>query len=182
MKRKYYFMSVALYLLVSLAIFSGCKTAPETGNIAADNTDQAKTANESVPKNENSSTPPETTPEGQTTAPASVSQTPSEAYKAAYAARKNKDIAALKKLMSKDMLEFFEIFGDGKPNAVDEGLRQLTEKPQGPTDETRNEKINGETATLEYLNEKGEWKTMDLIKENGSWKLTIAKMDQPDQR
>ncbi len=105
--------------------------------------------------------------------------TPTDAYKAAYAARKNKDVPALKKLLSKDIIEFFtEIGGAGeKKQTVDELLMELCEKPQAPTAEARNEKIDGEFATIEYLDENGDWSTMDFVKEGGGWKLTIPKMD-----
>ena len=100
--------------------------------------------------------------------------TPTEAYKTAYAARQKKDLETLKRIMSKDALEFFSVISEpGEP--IDKALLQMTETPQAPTDETRNEKIKGETATLEYPNAKGEWKTMDFIKENGEWKLTFPK-------
>ena len=75
------------------------------------------------------------------------------------------------------MFEFFEMMGDNKPNAVDDGLKEMCESPQGASDDSRNEKITGDKATLEYLDKSGAWKTMDLVKENGGWKLTIAKMD-----
>lgn len=108
--------------------------------------------------------------------------TPTDAYKAAYAARKNKDVNALKKLMSKDILEFFTAIGGmgGKKQTVDELLMEMCEKPQAPTAEARNEKINGSTATIEYLDEKGGWSTMDFVKEDGGWKLTIAKPEKGD--
>jgi predicted lipid-binding transport protein (Tim44 family) len=105
--------------------------------------------------------------------------TPTEAYKAAYAARQNKDVAALKKLMSKDALEFLEIFSEpGK--SIDDTLRKMMETPQAATDESRNEKITGETATIEYPDGQGKWKKMDFIKEGGEWKLHIPKPDPKD--
>lgn len=121
--------------------------------------------------------PADTKAEGLTsqTEPAS---TPAAAYRAAYAARKNRDTKALRQLISKDMLEFFEIMGEGEGDPVEAGLKQLVENPQGPSDETRNEKINGDKATLEYLDRNGAWKTMDLVREGGSWKLTIDKADK----
>lgn len=106
-----------------------------------------------------------------------AADTPTAAYKAAYAARKNKDLKAYKQLIAKDMFEFFEMIGEGKPNPVDEGLKETIEQPQGPTDETRNEKINGDKATLQFLNKDGKWTTLDLVKEDGAWKLTIGNMD-----
>jgi hypothetical protein len=99
--------------------------------------------------------------------------TPTEAYKTAYAARQSKDIQGLKRVMSKDMLEFFTLIGEDQKDGVDGALMQMTEKPQGASDETRNEKITGNTATVEYLDEQGKWKTMDFIKEGSEWKLTI---------
>ena len=107
--------------------------------------------------------------------------TPTDAYKAAYQARKSKDVAALKKLLSKDMLEFFTMiasFDEKKKQTLDDMLMELCEKPQAASDETRNEKVNGDKATLEYLDEKGGWDTMDFIKEDGAWKLTVEKADK----
>jgi len=116
-------------------------------------------------------------------APANSTGTPTGAYKAAYAARKNRDVPALKKLMSKDIVEFFtELARMGeKKQTLDDLLMELCEKPQAPTAEARNEKITGDTATIEYLDEKGDWSTMDFIKEDGGWKLTIPKTDKPDK-
>jgi hypothetical protein len=39
--------------------------------------------------------------------------------------------------------------------------------------ETRDEKINGEQATVEYKNVQGTWKTANFIKENGAWKIKL---------
>ncbi|MEP6849460.1 MAG: hypothetical protein ABI999_11435 [Acidobacteriota bacterium] len=101
--------------------------------------------------------------------------TPSEAYKTAFAARKNKNIAEIKRVLSKDMLEFFTMIGDGEKKSLDDELRQLAEAPQGPSDDTRNERIAQDTATVEYLDENGKWKQMDIVKEGNDWKLTIPK-------
>lgn len=110
---------------------------------------------------------------------------PTDAYKAAYAARKNRDVPALKKLLSKDILEFFtEIAGLGeKKQTVDELLMELCEKPQAATAEVRNEKISGDKAKLEFLDDNGEWSQMEFVKEDGSWKLTFEpEMDGPDDK
>lgn len=55
---------------------------------------------------------------------------------------------------------------------------ELCEKPQAATAEARNEKINGDKATIEYLDEKGGWSPMEFVKENGQWKLTIEKPEE----
>ena len=80
--------------------------------------------------------------------------------------------------MSKDALEFLGLLVEpGK--TVDDALRQMTETPQAATDESRNEKITNDNATLEYPDENGKWKTMFLVKENGEWKMTMPKADTP---
>jgi hypothetical protein len=113
----------------------------------------------------------DTPPAGSTAGGGSLA-TPTDAYKTAYAARRDKDVAGLKRVMSKDALEFLGIVAE---KSVDDELKRLSEKPQNPSNESRNEKIKGDTATLEYLDEKGNWKTMDFIKEGGDWKLTFPK-------
>lgn len=174
-------MKTIFTLTIAALLATACQTNPTTTNNTANQT--ANKAVSNANQNTNQANKPETNttandakPETNTASSSSAS-TPTAAYKAAYAARKNKDIKALKQLIAKDMFEFFEILGEGKPNAVEEGLKQMAEQPQGSSDETRNEKITGDTATLQYLNAKGTWETMDLVKEDGAWKLTIAKMD-----
>lgn len=102
--------------------------------------------------------------------------TPTDAYKAAYEYRKNKDIEGLKKVMTKDVLEFLTLVAEDEKKSLDDVLRELCEKPQAATNATRNLKITGDTATLEYPDEDGkDWKTMDLVKEGNEWKMTIPK-------
>jgi flagellar hook-associated protein FlgK len=101
--------------------------------------------------------------------------TPTDAYKAAYTARKNKDIAALKRYFAKDALGFLTDIGKIDNKSLDEMLKEMTEKPQAASPETRNEKINGNRATLEYLDEAGKWKVMDFSKEGNDWKLDLPK-------
>lgn len=114
------------------------------------------------------------TPAAANSAPISA-DSPTAAYKAAYAARKNKDIPALKKLMSKEILQFFEDIGalGDKKMTVDELLKELAEKPQAASDDVRNEKINGDKATIEYLDEDNKWQPMEFVREDGMWKLTF---------
>lgn len=168
-----------LILLVAATALSmsvtSCQKA-DNSNAASNSNKAANTAVANANPVSNASTP--AAADASTTSTA----TPTDAYKAAYAARKNKDVAGLKKLMSKDIMEFFtEIGGAGeKKQTVDELLTELCEKPQAPTAEARNEKIDGDHATIEYLDEKGDWSTMDFVKEGGGWKLTIPKFDKKD--
>lgn len=173
-------MRITKYLtIISAVLFvfgwtTACNQNAETKNTAVNQpaANNAPNANNSpAAKTETPKTEPESPTAGGLT-------TPAAAYKAAYDARQKKDLEALKKVMSKDALEFFTMMGDGK--SPDDGLKQLIGRPQAATAETRNEKITGDKATLEYLNEKGGWGPMDFVKEDGSWKLTIPKPDTKD--
>lgn len=101
--------------------------------------------------------------------------TPTDAYKTGYAARKNKDIAALKRVMAKDALAFLTDIAQIDKKTLDDQLKELADKPQAATAETRNEKIKGDRASLEYLDENGKWKTMDFSKEGNDWKIDLPK-------
>jgi hypothetical protein len=171
---------IAIFTVLASCLMTACQTSTTVGNNAAVNSSANKTPDNTNRENVNSAanqTKTENQNPVQNDTSGNSPTTPTAAYKAAYAARKNKDIKALKQLMAKDMFEFFEILGEGSPNPVDEGLKQLCEQPQVATDEVRNEKITGDKATLQYLDKDGAWKTMDLVKEDGAWKLTIGKMD-----
>jgi len=65
--------------------------------------------------------------------------------------------------------------GKEEQKTLDDQLRELSERPQAPTAETRNEEISGDRATLEYLNERGQWVTMDFVKEGDGWKIGLTK-------
>ncbi|CAN5411111.1 hypothetical protein BH10ACI2_BH10ACI2_12800 [soil metagenome] len=170
MKKTKYLTACALGAVL-FGASSSCQNAGNTGTSANQAANSAvATSNKPVYEN----TPD---PEAKRTG------SPSDAYRAAFAARKSKDIDALKKLMSKDILEFFELMGNADPKkkmTVDEVLKDLCEKPQNTTAETRNELVDGDKAKIEYLDEKGQWSPMDFVKEDGVWKLTIDRSN-PDE-
>lgn len=99
--------------------------------------------------------------------------TPTEAYKTAHELRQQKDIQGLKRVLSNEILEFFAQLARAQGKSLDDGLRELVEKPQFPTAESRNEKITGGRAVLEFKDENGKWQEMDFVMENGGWKLTL---------
>ncbi len=99
---------------------------------------------------------------------------PSAVSKAYYAAIKNKDIQTMKTLLSKDT--FSSIYANmhdkkAADEAIDKALRMDVERPLAPSDDTRNEKITGNTATVECLSSKGDWYTQNFVNEDGKWKL-----------
>ncbi len=148
------------------AAISGCQGSGNTNTTANNSAPANNAAANSAPANSTTDVPAAATSGG-----------PTDAYKAAYAARKNKDVPALKKLLSKDILEFLTMIGEAgdKKQTLDQVLMEMCERPQSPNPDSRNEKIVGDKAKLEYLDEKGEWQIMDFVKEDGAWKLTIDK-------
>jgi hypothetical protein len=107
---------------------------------------------------------------------------PTEAYKTAYAARQNKDIDGLKRVLSKDVLGFLSEMGKTEKRTVDDELKDLCERPQAPKLEVRGEKINGDRATIEYLGEDGKWSTLDFVKEGNDWKMTMPSEPGPGKK
>jgi type IV secretory pathway VirB10-like protein len=163
----------------------GCSTPTVTNTNSATNSNAVLASNSAA--NANSAAANTTAANSTSTGQAPDSaDSPSATYRAAYTARKNKDIAGLKKLFSKDVLEFLTMLGKAdpkKPQTLDQMLKELCEQPQAATAEARNEKITGDKATIEYLDEKGSWETMDFVREDGAWKLTIDKPEAgPDDK
>lgn len=97
---------------------------------------------------------------------------PTATYKAAYAAIKNKDTAAFKKLMTKKDLQDIEDEAKKANKSSDEMLKQLMEAvPLAKSDESKDEKIDGDKATLQVKNEKDAWENINFVKEDGEWKM-----------
>jgi len=160
-----------LTLLFAGAIFSlSCQNAGSTANNAPAGQIPSNVAKDvQVPK-------PEVPTVSNETTVGSLS-TPTEAYKTAYELRKKKDIVGLKKVMSKDILEFLTMMGEDDKKSLDDMLKEMCDKPQADRAEARNERIKGDRAVVEYLTETGGWKTMDFEKVDGKWLLALPKAD-----
>jgi len=156
----------ALGMTVALSL--ACQKAPGA-NIATANVDN-KPAN---------AQPAETTTE-QTPAVADSDGSPTQVYKLAYKYRKEKNIEGLKSIFSKDVLDFLSEMGKSDKKSLNDQLREMTETPQWTSDESRNEKISGDHAKIEYRDTDGDWKTMDFVKEGGKWKLSMPEADSSD--
>lgn len=167
------YISLFSAALLIAATITGCQKAANTNTAAnqAGNTSAANT---------NAATPAAAkTPE---TSSAAISlATPTDAYKAAYALREKKDVEGLKKVFSKDVLDFLTDIGKSEKKSLDDEITAMFDSPQAKTAEARNEKINGDKASVEYLAADGSWKTMDFVKDGSDWKMTIPKMDKPTE-
>ena len=106
---------------------------------------------------------------------------PTEVFKAQNEAHKKKDAATMKQNLSKGSLEMMETGAKLQNKTVDEALVADSALTANQPDvfETRNEKITGDTATLEVKNpQDDQWTTMPFVKEDGRWKIAVDKFMQ----
>lgn len=102
--------------------------------------------------------------------------TPTETMKALNEASRTKDAETIKKLVSKGTLDMLEISAKRQNTTVDELLKQDKGAPFKELPEMRNEKITGDTATVEVKNNSARgWETLPFVKEDGIWKVAIDK-------
>ncbi len=96
------------------------------------------------------------------------------------AASQKQDIVGMKALLSKSSLEYIEKNAKLQNLTIDDILRQELSIRNENIEyklETRNEKIEGDTATVEFKNEMngGFDMKMPFVRENGTWKLARDK-------
>src|SRR6476469_12857 len=78
---------------------------------------------------------------------------PTATFKAFFEASKKKDTAAMKKSLSKGTVEMFDKLAKEQNKSTDEMLKGIDKDSKDEKiPETRNEKITGDTATLEVKN------------------------------
>lgn len=162
---------ICLIVAASALGFSGCGGSANT-NVA--NSIQP-VANANANANNDLANKPADAPSGSVETAGQVGSlaTPEDAYRTAYALREKKDVAGLKRTLSKDVIEFLTLMGEDEKKSLDEEIATMFEKPQAKTNEFRNVKISGDRASLQYPDDKGAWKTMDFVKENGEWKMAF---------
>jgi hypothetical protein len=103
-----------------------------------------------------------------------TASTPTNAFKSFYEAAKTKDVATLKKLLAKDSLSKMEDKAKQANKSLDDYIGEQTQSGIPPSmPETRNEKIDGDKATIEFKGPGGEtdWRTVPFAKEDGEWKV-----------
>jgi hypothetical protein len=102
---------------------------------------------------------------------------PTASFKSFFEAQQKKDVAGMKKMLSKTSLTIMEKSAKEQGVTLDKMIEGQLENPSARTDkipESRNEKINGDNATLELLNEDTkQWDTMYFVKEDGIWKIAL---------
>lgn len=107
------------------------------------------------------------------------SSSPTATFNAYFEAQRKKDVAAIKKTLSKSSLEMMEKAAKEQNKTIDKALTEGLESPAAKADKTsatRNEKIDGNNATIEVQNEQTKnWDKVYFVKEDGEWKIALDK-------
>jgi len=151
----------------ALVLATACKGPATNSNGAgtASNTNSSNTR----------SAAPANTPQATTTTGAL--STPTKAFMAFYEASKNSDVEAIKATLSKASLDFLTAEAKKENKTLEAALTESLKNSDIPktTPEVRNEKIEGDNATIEVKDEKtNTWDSFRFVKENGEWKIKIG--------
>ena len=104
----------------------------------------------------------------------SAGSSPTAAAKAFFDAAKAGDVKAMKNALSKKSLEIMEAFAQLGGKTLDDTLKDTSKMPA--TFEARNEKITGDTATVEVKGQGDKWDTLPFVKEDGQWKIAFDQL------
>lgn len=101
--------------------------------------------------------------------------TPTATFQTFYNAVKNTDVNAIKSVMPKKNLDQAESEAKTKGVALDDSLKvelkRMSTRLPATMPEIRNEKIEGDKATLEFKDGE-DWEKVGFIKEDDGWKLS----------
>lgn len=98
--------------------------------------------------------------------------TPIDTFKAYTAAIKKKDLTTMKLLLSESSRKMHEQEAKARGVTLDDVIKTQTLFKEDQTSvKLRNEKIDGDKATLEVENSYGIWETLPFVKEEGIWKI-----------
>lgn len=107
---------------------------------------------------------------------AEPAKTPTDTLKALNEAAKKKDPEGIKRQLSKGTLSLLEQSAERQNKSVDDLLREEQGAPFEELPEMRNEKIEGDTATIEVRNKMTDsFEKVPFVREEGEWKLALDK-------
>ena len=100
---------------------------------------------------------------------------PLQTFKTYTKAIKQKDTTTMKLLLSNATIKMHEKEAKAQGVTVDDIVKRETLFGENQKSvEYRNEKIDGEKATLQVKNSYGSWETVPFVREDGSWKIDKA--------
>lgn len=100
--------------------------------------------------------------------------TPTELFKNFYTAARGKDVDGLKGMMSREALADSEREAKKRGQSLEDFLAAQGQYFPPNMPEIRNEKVEGDKATLEFRREgAANWSTARFVKEDGEWKVNF---------
>ncbi len=128
--------------------------------------------------NSNSNTNSSTSSNSATDKPAATGNvgfsSPTATFRTFYDAAKNGNTDGIKRSMSAKTLDMMQKGAAKENKSIDEAFKEMIKDAPAAIPETRNEKIDGEKATLEVKDDKmDKWDTVPFVRENGEWKIAI---------
>lgn len=153
--------------ICALALAAACSKGPATNSNGGGTASNAGASN---------NRPAATTSTPQASATGSLS-TPTSAFMAFYEASKKGDVEAIKRTLSKSSIDFLTAEAQKENKTLEAALTESLKNADVPksTPEVRNEKIEGDNATIEIKDEKtNSWDTFRFVKEGGEWKIKIG--------
>ncbi|MBX3281571.1 MAG: DUF4878 domain-containing protein [Acidobacteria bacterium] len=100
---------------------------------------------------------------------------PVETFETYVKALKKKDYTSAKILLSSSTIKMHEQEAKAQNTTVDDIIKRGSLVADGQTTvKYRNEKIDGDKATIEVQNAFSSWETIHFVREDGVWKLDIA--------
>lgn len=103
---------------------------------------------------------------------------PTDTLKNFIEASKKKDVEAIKKSLSKGSLALAEKSAQSQGIAIDELFRRDNAQMPSEVPEIRNEKVEGDTATVEVKDLTSGYDTIPFVKEDGAWKIAFDKYQE----
>lgn len=180
---KFYKLStVALFAILSVACFWSEETPNANSATNANQLANNLPNTNEIPATNNVVTQPETEVIPKTGEIKSL-KTPTEAFRTFTVAAFNKDVEAVKQSISKESLKFIEASAKQQNKTVAELLTEgAVQETERKIPEVRNEKIEGDRATIEVKNDMGIYNKIPLVKENGEWKIALDELSKEAQK
>ncbi len=107
---------------------------------------------------------------------------PTETLKIFIEASRKKDVETIKKTFSKTSLEMVEKSAREHNTTIDALLKNDGVQISEQMPEIRNERIEGDTATVEIKDAANSYETLPFIKETGVWKIAFDKYQEMTQQ
>jgi Domain of unknown function (DUF4878) len=159
---------IALVMMTLVLVAACTTTTPSTNSNTAVVSNNANTSNAR----------PAATASPAAATPAGALSTPTKTFMAFYEASKSKNVPAVMSVLSKDSVDFLTAEAKKENKTLEAALTESLKTSDVPTTapETRNEKIDGDKATLEVKDDKvaDKWDPFNFVKENGEWKIKIG--------